>query len=190
MGISTSDLIVPSTRSGLRTRVLSRVFAAKAWYYSRKYPGLDLGRDVQIRGRVRLRLGVHVRIGDGCRVNRFVRFTGTGIVTVGAGTLLNGCWIGSWEQVDVGERCLLANCEISDSDFHNVDPARRHDPADADTRRPIRLGDNVWVGSRALVLKGVTIGHDSVVGAGSVVRGTVPARVVVAGNPAVVMRRL
>ncbi|MHA3702394.1 acyltransferase [Jatrophihabitans sp. YIM 134969] len=183
--------MVPSgARRSVRVRAVERVFAAKAWYYSRRYPRLELGRGVQIRGRLRLRLGVHVRIGDGCRVNRFVRFTGTGVVTIGAQTLLNGCWIGSWEAVDVGERCLLANCEITDSDFHNVDPASRHEPAAASTRRPVHLGDNVWVGSRALVLKGSTIGDDSVVGAGSVVRGLVPSRVVAVGNPAVVARQL
>jgi hypothetical protein len=50
------------------------------------------------------------------------------------------------------------------------------------------LGRNTWVGARAIVLKGTTIGDDSVVGSGSVVRGEVPAGVVVAGNPAVVVK--
>ena len=193
MTFPTLRLVVPD---GLRradrllTPAVHRVFAVKAWWYTWRYPGLSLGRGVQIRGRLRLRLGVRVAIGDGCRLNRFVRFTGTGTVTVGPDTLLNGCWIGSWDRVDVGARCLLANCEISDADFHNVDPARRHEPAGPATRRPVRIGDNVWVGSRVLVLKGTTVGDDSVLGAGSVVRGAVPTRVVVAGNPAVVTRQL
>lgn len=166
------------------------VYRAKAWYYRRKYPRLQLGRDVQIRGRLRLRLGVCVVIGDRCRVNRSVRFTGTGMVVIGHDSLLNGCWIGSWDLVEVGPRCLLANCEISDADFHNVAPERRHDPAGPDTHRPVHVGENVWIGSRALVLKGARIGDDSVVGAGSVVRGTIPARVVAVGNPVTIARQL
>jgi acetyltransferase-like isoleucine patch superfamily enzyme len=54
---------------------------------------------------------------------------------------------------------------------------------------PITIGDNVWVGARSIVLKGVTIGDHSVVGAGTVVRENVPPRVVVAGNPAAVVKQ-
>lgn len=52
------------------------------------------------------------------------------------------------------------------------------------------VGDNVWIGNRAIVLPGVTIGDGAVVGAGSVVTRDVPARTVVAGNPARVVREL
>jgi acetyltransferase-like isoleucine patch superfamily enzyme len=69
-----------------------------------------------------------------------------------------------------------------DSDFHPVAPGFETRTA------PIRIGNNVWVGSRALILPGVEIGDHSVVAAGSVVTRSVPPRCVVAGNPAAVIR--
>lgn len=167
-----------------RSRLLHRmVFAVRRRYYRLKYPRLRLGRDVEIRGRLRLRRGVRVTIGDRTRINKLVRFAGPGEVRVGADCLLNGTWIGCWDSVTVGDRCLLSDCQLVDSDFHNLEPERRHEPAGAATRRPIVLEENVWVGAHALVLKGVRIGRDSVVGAATVVRSDVPQRVVVIGNP-------
>jgi len=165
------------------------VFALKRAYYRLRYPRLTLGRDVQIRGRIRLRRGVSVTIGDRTRLNKRVRFAGPGQVRIGADCLLNDTWIGAWTTVTVGDRCLLSDCEIVDNTFHNVDPARRHDPPGPRTRAPIVIEDNVWIGSHALVLKGVRIGRDSVVGAGTVVRADVPPRVVVIGNPQQIVKR-
>jgi acetyltransferase-like isoleucine patch superfamily enzyme len=159
------------------------VFAVKRVYYLLKYPRLRLGRGVEIRGRVRLRRGVRVSIGDRTRLNKLVRFAGPGEVTVGADCLLNSTWIGSWQSVTVGDRCLLSDCELLDNDFHNLHPDRRHEPASPTTRAPIVVEENVWIGTGALVLKGVRIGRDSVVGAATVVRTDVPDRVVVIGNP-------
>jgi acetyltransferase-like isoleucine patch superfamily enzyme len=55
---------------------------------------------------------------------------------------------------------------------------------------PVKIADNVWVGMNAVILKGVTIGENSVVAAGSVVTKSVPPNTVVAGNPAVIVRQL
>jgi acetyltransferase-like isoleucine patch superfamily enzyme len=81
-----------------------------------------------------------------------------------------------------------AHVEIFDSNFHDLDPARRK----AGTQRmaPVEIGDNVFVGMGVKILKGATIGSDSVIGAGSVVTGAIPAGVVAAGNPARVIREL
>ena len=75
---------------------------------------------------------------------------------------------------------------ITDSDWHGI-----YDRVNRDsTVKPVRLGDNVWLGDRATVLKGVTIGDNSIVAASSVVTKDVPANVIVAGNPAIVVREL
>jgi len=75
-----------------------------------------------------------------------------------------------------------------DSDFHDLSPEGRHfGPASAE---PVVIEDNVFIGSRAIILKGVTIGRDSVIGAGSVVTRSIPPRTVAAGNPAKVLRPL
>jgi acetyltransferase-like isoleucine patch superfamily enzyme len=81
-----------------------------------------------------------------------------------------------------------AHVEILDSDFHDLHPERRKTgPARV---APVEIGDNVFVGMGVRILKGVTIGSDAVIGAGSVVTGAIPAGVVAAGNPARVVREL
>jgi len=73
---------------------------------------------------------------------------------------------------------------IFDSDFHGL----------VDRRQPVKsavkIGNNVFIGSRAIILKGVHIGDNSTIAAGAVVTGEVPANVVVAGNPARVIKVL
>jgi acetyltransferase-like isoleucine patch superfamily enzyme len=81
-----------------------------------------------------------------------------------------------------------ANIEIFDSNFHELDPARRR--GGTPRMAPVEIGDNVFVGMGVKILKGSTIGSDSVIGAGAVVTGAIPAGVVAAGNPAVVIREL
>lgn len=170
-------------------RLARGVFAARRVYYRLKYPRLSLGVGVEIRGRIRLRRGIRVTIGDRTRINKLVRFAGPGEVRIGADCLLNATWIGSWESVTVGDRCLLSNCELLDNDFHNLRPEKRHAPPAAHTRAPIVVEENVWIGTGALVMKGVRIGHDSVVGAATVVRTDVPPRVVVVGNPQQIVKK-
>ncbi|PZM94219.1 MAG: transferase [Actinobacteria bacterium] len=170
-------------------RLARAVFALKRGYYRVRYPQLRLGKDVQIRGRIRLRRGVRVTIGDRTRINKLVRFAGPGEITIGADCLLNGTWIGCWTSVTIGNRCLLSDCELVDNDFHNLDPERRHDPPVPASRAPIVVEDNVWIGAHALVMKGVRIGRDSVVGAATVVRSDVPQRVVVIGNPQQIVKK-
>jgi acetyltransferase-like isoleucine patch superfamily enzyme len=81
-----------------------------------------------------------------------------------------------------------ANVEIFDSDFHDLDPARRG--SGTQKTAPVEIGDNVFVGMGVKILKGSTIGADSVIGAAAVVAGSIPAGVVAAGNPARVIREL
>jgi acetyltransferase-like isoleucine patch superfamily enzyme len=91
--------------------------------------------------------------------------------------------------ITIGRDCMFGPyTEILDSDFHDTDPALRK----AGTHRsaPVVIGDNVFGGTGVKILKGVTVGDDSVIGAGAVVTGDVPAGVIVAGNPARVVREL
>lgn len=127
-----------------------------------------------------------------------------GTCTIGDFTLLNGALVMAEERIEIGSHCLISwNVGIADCDFHPLEPAQRLQ----DTRalapfyenrplrpkletRPVRIADNVWIGMNAIVLKGVTIGENSVVAAGAVVSRDVPANVVVAGNPAVIVKQL
>jgi acetyltransferase-like isoleucine patch superfamily enzyme len=82
------------------------------------------------------------------------------------------------ESVEIGDRVIIAwDCNILDRDYHSVD-AREERTA------PISIGNDVWIGCRSIILKGVSIGDGAVVAAGSVVTKDIPAHVLVAGNPA------
>lgn len=89
-----------------------------------------------------------------------------------------------WATASVRLRVHL----IMDSDFHDLDPATRHSGTGG--ALPVQIGNNVWLGSRVIVQKGVSIGDNSVIAAGAVVTRPVPANVVAGGNPARVIREL
>src|SRR5919199_2691104 len=104
-----------------------------------------------------------LRIGDGTYLNR-----NTEVVAAG--------------EVTIGRDCKIArDVIIMDTDQHAL-------PGGSLVVRPVHIQDRVWIGARALVLKGVTIGHDAVVAAGAIVTRDVPPCAVVAGNPARVVR--
>ncbi len=112
------------------------------------------------------------------------------VIEVGAGTSFsNNVQVIAESRVTIGERCLIGDgVLIMDSDAHALSVAGRHHQAPLIS--PVHIEDNVFVGSRSIILKGVTIGKDSVIGAGSVVVRSIPPGVIAAGNPAKVIRPL
>lgn len=88
------------------------------------------------------------------------------------------------ESVVIGDRVIIAwDCNILDRDYHSAD-------AMEERTVPVSIGNDVWIGCRAIVLKGVSIGDGAVVAAGSVVTKDVPAHMLVAGNPAQIKKRI
>jgi acetyltransferase-like isoleucine patch superfamily enzyme len=93
------------------------------------------------------------------------------------------------EGIRIGKDCLFgAEVQIFDSDFHQLDAAHR--VGGTPRTAAVEIGDNVFAGMGVKILKGVTIGSDAVIGAGSVVTKSIPAGVIAAGNPARVIREL
>ena len=91
------------------------------------------------------------------------------------------------ESIEIGDACMFAHgAYISDADWHGI--YDRSEPVG--NTKPIILKDNVWIGDSAIVCKGVTIGENSIIGAGAVVTKNIPANVVAAGNPAKVVKNL
>jgi acetyltransferase-like isoleucine patch superfamily enzyme len=95
------------------------------------------------------------------------------------------------ERIAIGNHVALgANTVITDTDFHPLQLEERiKNPADGKTA-PIVIADHVFIGMNSLVLKGVTIGEGSVIGAGSVVTKNIPGHVIAAGNPARIIRQI
>ena len=126
-----------------------------------------------------------------------------GKCTVGDFTLLNGALVMAEERIDIGSYCLVSwNVGIADSDFHPLEPAQRlidaqalapyfkdRPPRPQLKTAPVKIGNNVWIGMGAVILKGVTIGDNSVVAAGAIVTRSVPANTIVAGNPAAAVKK-
>lgn len=153
---------------------------------SKLQPAIELGEHVSCYAGVSFALGEK----GSCKVGDF--------------TLLNGALIMASERIEIGKHCLVSwNVGIADSDFHPIDAAQRRidsmalapfykdrPPRPEIKTAPVIIRDNVWIGMNAVILKGVTIGENSVVAAGAVVSKSVPENVVVAGNPAVIVKHL
>jgi maltose O-acetyltransferase len=174
----------------LPNSLLELAFEVRRRYFLLRYRNLTIEPGVRIGGNLRLRGSVRVHIATGTRLRKHNRFFGSGEAMIGRDCLLNGCSIGCYSRVEIDEKCLISDCYIVDSDFHNVAPDLRHAPLTEHGVRPIHLERNVWVGSGVSVLKGVTVGENSVIGLGSVVRRPVPANVVVIGNPQQIVKHL
>ena len=109
-------------------------------------------------------------------------------ITIGDHCLISpGVRIGAAESITISDNCMLASgVYITDSDWHGIYD-RSLPPKEA---HPVILRPNVWVGDGAIITKGVTIGENSIIGAGSVVTSDIPPNVIAAGNPASIVKEL
>lgn len=107
-----------------------------------------------------------------------------GLITIGNGTYLNrNTLIIALEEVSIGKDCMISwDVIIMDSDLHG------RTVADKPSSKPVRIGNKVWIGCRSILLKGVTIGDDAMIAAGSIVTKDVPPLAIVGGNPARILR--
>jgi len=161
---------------------------------------LVVGRNLLVKGPFRVRNAGLIELGDSCVLDSSkespIRLDvgNRAILKIGDGVYLNeGVKIVCNISVAIGDRCLIASdVVILDDDGHPVDWRERHNhwPEFPEDRlgAPIVIEDNVWIGTRAIILKGVHIGTGSVIGAGAVVTHNVPPATVVAGVPARVVR--
>lgn len=111
-----------------------------------------------------------------------------GHITIGDYCLIApGVEITSFEHIEIGDNCMLAaDVVIHDCDWHGL--YNRLRPFRCN--KPVKLENNVWVGTKSIITKGVTIGENSIIGAGSIVTKDIPANSVAGGNPAKVIKTL
>jgi maltose O-acetyltransferase len=161
------------TRESNRAANLTAAFNAAA---GDDYAGRDrilrqllgsVGAGTVVRPPLRCDYGYQTRIGDRTFVN-------WGLICLDVGTITIG------DDVQIGPNVQLLTAT------HPVEPGPRRDKWEGS--RPIAIGNNVWLGGGVIVCPGVTIGDNTVVGAGAIVTKDLPANVVAVGNPARVVR--
>ena len=171
-----------------------------------KKKGAVLGRNVQIPGKLNLVTSGNNDIGIG---DNFYFSSGNGVNPIasnlqGAIYLENGAslkignnvgmsstrlWI--HESARIGNNVKIGGCVlITDTDAHPMDYMARRSSNEGTKSAPVVIEDDVWVGAHCIILKGVTIGARSIIGAGSVVTKSIPADCVAAGNPCKVIKNL
>jgi acetyltransferase-like isoleucine patch superfamily enzyme len=180
--------------AGAHTRLVGRVLSL-AW-------GFRLGEGATFVGRPFVR-GRDISVGrfcvlDSARFNNplgssrpcILRTYPGGRISIGDHFAATGVTIVAASEVVIGDHVTIgAEASIVDTDFHPIDYRLRLEGANSKSEvRPVRIGSHVWIGARALVLKGVVLGDRSVVAAGAVVTRSVPPDSLVAGNPARVVK--
>ena len=145
----------------------------------------------------RIILGASVVCRGLLRIEKF----GEGRIEIDASAYIgDDCLLSSSVGIFIGEHVLLAHgVQIFDNDSHPLDPAARvadyasvhaHGDRGQIAAKPVRIGARAWIGFGVIIMKGVTIGENSVVAAGSVVTRDVPPNTVVAGNPAAIVKTI
>ena len=114
------------------------------------------------------------------------------IIEIGDNVGISGSTINATTKITIGDNVLIGSgCLITDTDSHPLHWEDRLTNDDSKTKsKPIVIEDNVFIGARSIVLKGVTIGFGSVIGAGSVVTQSIPPNVVACGNPARIIKQI
>ncbi|MDT8303282.1 MAG: acyltransferase [Sedimentisphaerales bacterium] len=175
---------------GLRVRIRAVLWWAKLQFFVNS-------KNVKFESRCSILKGARVRATDGGSAN-----FGTGVsidryadVTVKYGELIvgPGTYIGQFsvicarKKIIIGKDCLIAeHVTIRDQD-HRFGPGLLTKDAGF-TSSPVEIGDNVWIGAKVTITKGVTIGDHSVIGANSVVTKKIPPKAIAVGSPAKVIR--
>lgn len=156
-------------------------------------------------GRIRIGDDFHLTSGDCinplCRNIRACLHTDNSLseIIIGNHVGMSSPCIWVRERLTIGNHVNIGgNCVILDTDTHQIDYLARRgekaaEPRDPNTTiqsAPITIEDDVWIGANCIILKGVTIGARSVIGAGSVVTKSIPADCIAAGNPCKVIRKI
>jgi maltose O-acetyltransferase len=153
-------------------------------------PGFQANRKLVIRGPGRVIFGANVNAWAHEERNVILTFGRDVTIAVGSNVRLNGVGLMAKRGITIGNNCILGSTLLVDTDFHSLRRDRATNPHAPVQSAPINVQDNVWLAGQTVVLKGVTIGANSVVGFRAVVTRDVPPDVVVAGNPARVVRHL
>jgi len=153
-------------------------FYGRTYFYRRPFSKIFIGDNCGFRSRFHSNL---IGINRPCSVSTLDYGAE---ITIGTRCGFSGTVIGAARRIQIGNnvRCG-ANTLITDNDWHLDDPR-------AGAPEAVTIEDNVWIGEGAKILKGVCVGHNSIIGGGSVVTSNILPNVIAAGNPCRVIRDL
>lgn len=147
-----------------------------------------------IVGSGKIKIGNNVRLSGKQGIAFNNKVFNNPVLSIGSNTFIgHDTGFAVMKEIRIGEHCYVAGgVTISDNDGHPVNPKQRREnkPPVPESVKSVLIGNDVWIGRRAFILKGVEIGDRSIIGAGAVVTSDVPSDCVVAGNPAVVIKKL
>lgn len=186
-------------------RLISRLFWFIAGYWVTYRSGISVDGRLRVIGFPVITNRGKIIVGAGADFRSTSRSTAMGVITpvtlnamatdsiirVGESVGMSGVVVCAKKSVSIGNRVQLGSgVVICDTDFHALDFRFRGTNEDScnAAAAPVVIGNDCFIGARAIVLKGVTIGDRAIVGAGSIVVRDVPADTVVAGNPARVIK--
>jgi serine acetyltransferase len=169
--------------------------------YLKLHPACRSARRLRVTGRMTWDLDpyAHMQLGEAVRINSGPLFNAVGghrrviialhrgaRLSIGRRTGLSGCTIVCKSAISIGDDVLVGGgVLIVDSDLHALAPGDRETPGSGNVRNaPVTIGDRVFIGADALILKGVSVGADAIVGARAVITRDVPNGEIWAGNPA------
>ena len=184
------DLLVPAVAAWMR-----------GWWYRIKFQILfrrvRAGRWFRVYGPLVISWPGRVEFGDNCLIfSNAIKpvcirtLTPAAVVRLGRHAGLNGTSIQCAQSVEIGELSNIADAYITDTPAHSLGVQRRSESIEDVPTKPVNIGRNVWVSVNVVILDGVQIGENSVIGACSLVRETVPANVFAAGNPLRILRQI
>lgn len=178
------------------------MFAKVCNWIELKRKKASFGRNLKIHGRVRLHGHGKFSIGDNCIITSSSHFNPAdgssethfstkekGLLFIGNNVGISNSAITASTCVQIDDNVLIGSgCMISDTDHHEIRLQDRINHVENIACAPVHICSGVFVGARCIILKGVTIGKNSVIGAGSVVAKSVPENQIWAGNPAVFIK--
>src|ERR1700750_2951561 len=140
--------------------------------------------ELKIEPRGEIRFGRFVWIGDGTKIRCH-----EGVVEIDEKTVMGQeCTISAYQRVRIGEQCVIADRAMFIDFDHGVVEVERPIRLQGIYKRDVEVGSNVWIGYGACILRGVSIGDNSVIGTNAVVTKDVPAGAIVGGVPARIIR--
>ncbi len=153
-------------------------------------PNFRCSRKLLIKGPGKVVFGSNVNAWTHAERNVIITYSSDVTIRIGSYVRLNGVGLQAKEGITIGDYCIIGSALLVDTDFHSVEIDRAINPLAKVHSKAITVGNNVWLAGQSVVLKGITIGNNSVVGFRAVVTQNVPPDVVVAGNPARIVRHL